>query len=132
MSLCKLAAITTAFSPCFTFGQIAEVLDNGKIGNLTPFFSCSNLFDYCSAFPVLSFISWLFLLIKEVDGEIQEKKYSSLKAISDDLNIEVHLIRRIYQCTGQQEKQKHQKRYKDVFEHLKIYPIGLNINEINL
>lgn len=33
-----LAAVMTAFLPCVTFGQIAEVLDGGEMGKIPLFF----------------------------------------------------------------------------------------------
>jgi hypothetical protein len=70
-----------------------------------------------------------FRLIKKTDiGEV-EKEYKTLKEISDDLNVEIHIIRKINKLTeGRIDSIKPHNSHKELYEKLKIYNIKKTYN----
>jgi hypothetical protein len=65
-----------------------------------------------------------FRLIKKTDNGEVEKEYKTLKEISDDLNVEIHIIRKINKLTeGRIDSIKPHNSHKELYEKLKIYNI---------
>jgi hypothetical protein len=65
-----------------------------------------------------------FRLIKQTDNGEVEKEYKTLKEISDDLNVEIHIIRKINKLTeGRIDSIKPHNSHKILYEKLKIYNI---------
>ena len=71
-----------------------------------------------------------FRLIKQIEngGEVQTD-YKTLKEISDDLNVEIHIIRKINKLTeNRQISIKPHNSHKDLYDKLKIYNIKKTFN----
>ena len=65
-----------------------------------------------------------FRLIKQTENGEVEKEYKTLKEISDDLNVEIHIIRKINKLTeGRIDSIKPHNSHKELYEKLKIYNI---------
>ncbi len=65
-----------------------------------------------------------FRLIKQTDNGSVEVEYKTLKEISDDLNVEIHIIRKINKLTeGRIDSIKPHNSHKELYEKLKIYNI---------
>ncbi len=61
-----------------------------------------------------------FRLIKQTDNGAVEIEYKTLKEISDDLNDEIHIIRKINQLTeGRIDSIKPHNSHKELYEKLK-------------
>lgn len=57
-------------------------------------------------------------------GQTTEKEYKTLKEISDELNVEIHLIRKINKLSENLIKSERPHNcHKELFEKLKIYNI---------
>jgi hypothetical protein len=70
-----------------------------------------------------------FRLIKKTDNGEVEKEYKTLKEISDDLNVEIHIIRKINKLTeGRVDSIKPHNSSKELYEKLKIYNIKKTYN----
>ncbi len=70
-----------------------------------------------------------FRLIKKTDNGEVEKEYKTLKEISDDLNVEIHIIRKINKLTeGRIVSIKPHNSHKELYEKLKIYNIKKTYN----
>jgi hypothetical protein len=70
-----------------------------------------------------------FRLIKKTDTGEVEKEYKTLKEISDDLNVEIHIIRKINKLTeGRIDSIKPHNSHKELYEKLKIYNIKKTYN----
>jgi hypothetical protein len=70
-----------------------------------------------------------FRLIKKTDTGEVEKEYKTLKEISDDLNVEIHIIRKINRLTeGRIDSIKPHNSHKELYEKLKIYNIKKTYN----
>ena len=70
-----------------------------------------------------------FRLIKQTDNGEVEKEYKTLKEISDDLNVEIHIIRKINKLTeGRIDSIKPHNSHKELYEKLKIYNIKKTYN----
>ena len=70
-----------------------------------------------------------FRLIKKTDNGEVEKEYKTLKEISDDLNVEIHIIRKINKLTeGRIDFIKPHNSHKELYEKLKIYNIKKTYN----
>ncbi len=70
-----------------------------------------------------------FRLIKKTDNGEVEKEYKTLKEISDDLNVEIHIIRKINKLTeGRIDRIKPHNSHKELYEKLKIYNIKKTYN----
>jgi hypothetical protein len=70
-----------------------------------------------------------FRLIKKTDKGEVEKEYKTLKEISDDLNVEIHIIRKINKLTeGRIDSIKPHNSHKELYEKLKIYNIKKTYN----
>jgi hypothetical protein len=70
-----------------------------------------------------------FRLIKKTDNGEIEKEYKTLKEISDDLNVEIHIIRKINKLTeGRIDSIKPHNSHKELYEKLKIYNIKKTYN----
>jgi hypothetical protein len=70
-----------------------------------------------------------FRLIKKTDNGEVEKEYKTLKEISDDLNVEIHIIRKINKLTeGRIDSIKPHNSHKELYEKLKIYNIKKTYN----
>ena len=71
-----------------------------------------------------------FRLIKQTDNGEVEKEYKTLKEISIDTGVEIHIIRKINKLTeGRIDSIKPHNSHKELYEKLKIYNIkkcGLN------
>jgi hypothetical protein len=70
-----------------------------------------------------------FRLIKQTDNGAVEIEYKTLKDISDDLNVEIHIIRKINKLTeGRIDSIKPHNSHKELYEKLKIYNIKKTYN----
>ena len=71
-----------------------------------------------------------FRLIKQTEnGEEVEKEYKTLKEISDELNVEIHIIRKINKLTeGRVDSIKPHNSHKELYDKLKIYNIKKTYN----
>ena len=70
-----------------------------------------------------------FRLIKKTDTGEVEKEYKTLKEISDDLNVEIHIIRKINRLTECRiDSIKPHNSHKELYEKLKIYNIKKTYN----
>ena len=70
-----------------------------------------------------------FRLIKKTDNGEVEKEYKTLKEISDDLNVEIHIIRKINKLTEERiDSIKPHNSHKELYEKLKIYNIKKTYN----
>ena len=70
-----------------------------------------------------------FRLIKKTDNGEVEKEYKTLKEISDDLNVEIHIKRKINKLTeGRIDSIKPHNSHKELYEKLKIYNIKKTYN----
>ncbi len=70
-----------------------------------------------------------FRLIKKTDNGEVEKEYKTLKEISDNLNVEIHIIRKINKLTeGRIDSIKPHNSHKELYEKLKIYNIKKTYN----
>jgi hypothetical protein len=64
-------------------------------------------------------------------GEEFTKEYKTLKDIADDLEIEIHLIRKINQLTeGRRESVRAHHTNRDMFNNIKIHNIKKSIKYI--
>ncbi len=69
-----------------------------------------------------------FRLIKKTDNGEVEKEYKTLKEISDDLNVEIHIIRKINKLTERRiDSIKPHNSHKELYEKLKKYNIKKHI-----
>lgn len=72
-----------------------------------------------------------YMLVAVQDGVETRKEYKTLKDISTELGIEVHLIRKINDLTEQRlENIKAHKRHKELYDNYKIYDIKREIKKI--
>ncbi len=70
-----------------------------------------------------------FRLIKQTDNGAVEIEYKTLKEISDDLNVKIHIIRIINKLTeGRIDSIKPHNSHKELYEKLKIYNIKKTYN----
>ena len=70
-----------------------------------------------------------FRLIKQTENGEVEKEYKTLKEISDELNVEIHIIRKINKLTeGRVDSIKPHNSHKELYEKLKIYNIKKTYN----
>jgi hypothetical protein len=70
------------------------------------------------------------LVILSNDGNIErEKDFKTLKEISDDLNVEIHLIRKVNKLTENRAINiKPHNTYKDLYDRVRIYNIKKEFN----
>lgn len=70
-----------------------------------------------------------FRLIKQIEnGEVQTD-YKTLKEISEDLNVEIHIIRKINKLTeGRVNSINPHNSHKELYDKLKIYNIKKTYN----
>ena len=65
-----------------------------------------------------------FRLIKQTENGEVEKEYKTLKEISDELNVEIHIIRKINKLTeGRVDSIKPHNSHKELYDKLKTYNI---------
>ena len=70
-----------------------------------------------------------FRLIKQTENGEVEKEYKTLKEISDKLNVEIHIIRKINKLTeGRVDSIKPHNSHKELYDKLKIYNIKKTYN----
>lgn len=70
-----------------------------------------------------------FRLIKQTENGEVEKEYKTLKEISDELNVEIHIIRKINKLTeGRVDSIKPHNSHKELYDKLKIYNIKKTYN----
>lgn len=70
-----------------------------------------------------------FKLVKFTNNGNVEKEFKTLKEISDELNVEIHLIRKINQLTEKRISSiKPHNTHKELYENLKIYNIRKTYN----
>ena len=70
-----------------------------------------------------------FRLIKQTENGEVEKEYKTLKEISDELNVEIHIIRKINKLTeGRVDSIKPHNSHKELYDKLKIYNIKKTSN----
>ena len=70
-----------------------------------------------------------FRLIKQIENGEVEKEYKTLKEISDELNVEIHIIRKINKLTeGRIDSIKPHNSHKELYDKLKIYNIKKTYN----
>ena len=68
-------------------------------------------------------------LIKQTENGEVEKEYKTLKEISDELNVEIHIIRKINKLTeGRVDSIKPHNSHKELYDKLKIYNIKKTYN----
>jgi hypothetical protein len=69
-----------------------------------------------------------FRLIKQTDNGEVEKEHKTLKEISDELNVEIHIISKINKLTeGRIDSIKPHNSHKELYDKLKIYDIKKHI-----
>ena len=70
-----------------------------------------------------------FKLIIATENIEREKEFKTLKEISKDLNVEIHLIRKVNKLTENRANNiKPHNIYKDLYERVKIYNIKKEFN----
>ena len=70
-----------------------------------------------------------FRLIKQTENGAVEKEYKTLKEISDELNVKIHIIRKINKLTeGRVDSIKPHNSHKELYDKLKIYNIKKTYN----
>ena len=70
-----------------------------------------------------------FRLTKQTENGEVEKEYKTLKEISDELNVEIHIIRKINKLTeGRVDSIKPHNSHKELYDKLKIYNIKKTYN----
>ena len=70
-----------------------------------------------------------FRLIKQTENGEIEKQYKTLKEIADELNVEIHIIRKINKLTeGRVDSIKPHNSHKELYDKLKIYNIKKTYN----
>ena len=70
-----------------------------------------------------------FRLIKQIENGEVEKEYKTLKEISDELNVEIQIIRKINKLTeGRIDIIKPHNFHKELYDKLKIYNIKKTYN----
>ena len=63
-----------------------------------------------------------YKLVKSNDDETIEKEYKTLKEIAEDINVEIHLIRKINQLTENRTTSfRPHNVHKELFDKVKIY-----------
>ncbi len=68
------------------------------------------------------------LTMQTENGEIQ-REYKTLKEISDDLNIEIHIIRKINKLTeNRTQSHRPHNSHKELYDKIKIYNIKKTFN----
>ena len=70
-------------------------------------------------------MNYKYRLVKiSEDGQSTEKEYKTLKEISDELNVEIHMIRKINKLSENLIKSERPHNcHKELIEKLKIYNI---------
>ena len=69
-------------------------------------------------------MNFKYRLVKLTTEGQTEKKYKTLKEISDELNVEIHIIRKINKLSENQIKsERPHKCHKELFDKIKIYNI---------
>lgn len=70
-----------------------------------------------------------YILKKETEGGIVETEYKTLKQISEDLGVELHIIRKINQMTeGRVTSHKPHHTHRDLYNKLQISTIKKTYN----
>jgi len=74
-------------------------------------------------------MNYKYLLVKTVEGQIVEKEYKTLKEIANDLNVELHIIRKINNLSENAITNERPHRcHKELYEKIKIYNIKKEYN----
>ena len=69
-------------------------------------------------------MNFKYRLVKTTDCETFEKEYKTLKEISEDLNVEIHMIRKINKLSENLIKsERPHKCHQELFDKVKIYNI---------
>lgn len=69
-------------------------------------------------------MNFKYKLEKQTDNGVVEKEYKTLKEISNDLNVEIHMIRKINKLSENQIKsERPHKCHKELLDKIKIYNI---------
>ena len=70
-----------------------------------------------------------FTLIMQTENTPIQREYKTLKEISDELNIEIHIIRKINKLTENRAQSiKPHNSHKDLYDKIKIYNIKKTFN----
>lgn len=70
-----------------------------------------------------------FTLIMQTENTPIQREYKTLKEISDELNIEIHIIRKINKLTENRVQSiKPHNSHKDLYDKIKIYNIKKTFN----
>lgn len=70
-----------------------------------------------------------FTLIMQTETTPIQREYKTLKEISDELNIEIHIIRKINKLTENRVQSiKPHNSHKDLYDKIKIYNIKKTFN----
>jgi len=70
-----------------------------------------------------------FTLIMQTETTPIQWEYKTLKEISDELNIEIHIIRKINKLTENRAQSiKSHNSHKDLYDKIKIYNIKKTFN----
>ena len=69
-------------------------------------------------------MNYKYKLEKISENGVVEKEYKTLKEIATDLNVEIHMIRKINKLTENQiTSERPHKCHKELFDKIKIYNI---------
>ena len=69
-------------------------------------------------------MNFRYNLVRQTDGGEEEKQFKTLKEISEELNVELHLIRKINNLTENYIKsERPHKCHRELFDKVKIYNI---------
>lgn len=65
-----------------------------------------------------------YKLVKITESENIEKEYKTLKEIAEDLNVEIHMVRKINKLSENRIKsERPHKCHQELFDKIKIYNI---------
>jgi hypothetical protein len=72
-----------------------------------------------------------YLLIQTTNGDEKKKEYKTLIEIANDLNVDLHIIRKINHITeGRAEHVRPHHNHKNIYETIKIHDIKKQIKAI--
>jgi hypothetical protein len=72
-----------------------------------------------------------YLLIQTTNGEEKKQEYKTLIEIANDLNVDLHIIRKINHITeGRADHVRPHHGHKNIYETIKIYNIKKQIKTI--
>lgn len=72
-----------------------------------------------------------YLLIQTTNGEEKKQEYKTLIEIANDLNVDLHIIRKVNNITeGRADHVRPHHTHKTIYETIKIYNIKKQIKTI--